>query len=90
MNNKIIGIVIGVLILGVVIFSGMNNPEMSPSMLDVKDKFKSTGPTFPEVMPVDMSAKDCHDLAGCQITLINDIVVCDCGRGRTVTIDTLR
>ena len=31
MNNKIIGIAIGVLILGVVIFSGMNNPEMSKS-----------------------------------------------------------
>ena len=30
MNNKIIGIVIGVLILGVVIFAGMNNPQMSP------------------------------------------------------------
>jgi len=50
MNNKIIGIVIGVSILGVVIFSGMNNPEMSPSMLNVRDKIKSTGLTNPEVI----------------------------------------
>ena len=28
MNNKIIGVVIGVLILGVVIFSGMNSSEV--------------------------------------------------------------
>ena len=52
MNNKIIGIVIGVLILGVVIFSGINSPELSPSMeLNFKDKIKSTGLTNPEVMP---------------------------------------
>ncbi|MBT3416727.1 hypothetical protein HON86_00495 [Candidatus Woesearchaeota archaeon] len=50
MNNKIIGIILGVLILGVVIFSGMNNPEMSPSQLAIKGK--STGLTNPDVMPV--------------------------------------
>ena len=50
MNNKIIGIVIGILILGIVIFSGMNNPEMSPSMLNVRDKFESTGLTNPEII----------------------------------------
>ena len=32
MNNKIIGIFIGVLVLGVVVVIGMNNPEMSMSV----------------------------------------------------------
>ena len=51
MNNKIIGIVIGVLILGVVIFSGINMPEMSKSFdLDVQEKIRSTGLTNPEVI----------------------------------------
>ena len=54
MNNKIIGIVIGVLILGVVIFSGINSPELStPRGLNVPEKIKSTGLTNPEVMGVD-------------------------------------
>ena len=47
MNNKIIGIVIGVLILGVVIFAGMNNPQMSPPLK--MDQLRSTGPTFPSI-----------------------------------------
>ncbi|MBT4835320.1 hypothetical protein HON86_01725 [Candidatus Woesearchaeota archaeon] len=58
MNNKIIGIVIGILILGIVIFSGMNNPEMSPSMLNVRDKFESTGLTNPDVIELDESIED--------------------------------
>ncbi|MBT3417052.1 hypothetical protein HON86_00485 [Candidatus Woesearchaeota archaeon] len=46
MNNKIIGVVIGVLILGVVIFSGMNSSELSaPRELNLQDKIKSTGLT---------------------------------------------
>jgi hypothetical protein len=49
MDNKLIGIVIGVLILGVVIFSGINNPEMSKG-LNIQDKIKSTGLTNPEVI----------------------------------------
>ena len=64
MNNKIIGIVIGVLILGVVIFSGMNNPEMSPSMLNVRDKIKSTGLTNPETIPLDQVTIDGNECAG--------------------------
>ena len=51
MDNKIIGIVIGVLILGGVIFSGINNPELSaPMELNFKDKIGSTGLTNPEVI----------------------------------------
>ena len=92
MNNKIIGIVIGVLILGVVIFSGMNNPEMSAPMgLDVRDKIKSTGLTNPEVMPVEMSARDCLKL-GCQIWEYPSGFECVCDSNRldeTVPIDTL-
>ncbi|MBT4334457.1 hypothetical protein HOD61_01425 [archaeon] len=40
MNNKIIGIVLGILVLGVVIFTGMNDIQMSKNF-NVQDKIKS-------------------------------------------------
>ena len=83
MNNKIMGIVSGVLSLGVVIFSGMTHPQMSPrSPPGGNDEFEVTGSScmiecsYPAPSG-SWDMVDCDDDTGCSCEC-NPSATCSC------------
>jgi hypothetical protein len=84
MDNKMAGIVIGVLILGVVIFSGINNPEMSMGNqfgsgeeIEVTDSTCMIECSYPAPLGSWDNA-DCEGDTGCYCNC-NPSASCSCG-----------